>query len=151
MLKIYNMNKSKELVKLFKAYMSRKEEERKNASSTTVHTYSTGKRYFLGTIYFYEWSDVSREPIRYYSIALFERFLRECGIELQAWQKDIIYNLDRVYITCKGMSKELLIRSTYDALKSATYGASSNTQLTLPTVMANSPSNLHLPPVYNCT
>jgi hypothetical protein len=150
-LKIYNMNKSKELVKLFKAYMSRKEEERKNASSTTVHSYSTGRKFFLGTIYFYEWSDITREPIRYFSFPLFERFLNECDIKLQPWQKDIIYNLNSVYITCKGMSKELLIRSTYDALKLAVHGSSSNTQLTLPTAMANSPSNLRLPPVYNCT
>jgi hypothetical protein len=111
-----------------------------------------GTETFHGVIFFYEWSDVTRQPIRYFSLPLFEKFLTESGLELEPWQKDVILNLQQVYITCSPGEKLLLVRSSYDALK-ATVARGNNqpTQLML-FGQNNTPANLlptmRTPPMY---
>ena len=118
------MNRSKDLVILFKAYMARKEREHSYTSyrsdSYYNNLFNSGNNVsFKGVIFFYEWSDVSREPIRYFSLSLFEKFLSESGLMLEPWQRDFIKRLDSVYITCRPGGKELIVRNGYDYLKQA--------------------------------
>ena len=143
------MNRSKDLRKLFKTYMARKEEESKRPvnyhygrSQQYYNETFQGTETFHGVIFFYEWTDVTRQPIRYFSLPLFEKFLTESGLELEPWQKDVILNLQQVYITCSPGEKLLLVRSSYDALK-ATVARGNNqpTQLVL-FGQNNTPANL---------
>lgn len=117
------MNKKKELRYLFQKYIDRKSKE-SSASSNGINPFYNHANYvsqgvinirehFSGTIYFYEWSDVSSEPRRYYTIDGFTEYLKSCGIYLALWQKDVIKNLRYSYITCKKGSKDLIIRNTY--------------------------------------
>ena len=135
------MNRSKDLRKLFKTYMARKEEESRRPvnyhygrSQQYYNETFQGTETFHGVIFFYEWSDVTRQPIRYFSIPLFEKFLTESNLALEPWQKDVLLCLQQAFITCKPGTKELLVRSTYDSLKLATVRGESNmpTQLCLP-------------------
>ena len=153
------MNRSKDLKKLFKTYMARKEEESRRPvnyhygrSQQYYNETFQGTETFHGVIFFYEWSDVTRQPIRYFSLPLFEKFLTESNLELEPWQRDVILNLQQVYITCSPGEKLLLVRSSYDALK-ATVARGNNqpTQLTLFN-QNNTPANLlptmRTPPMY---
>jgi hypothetical protein len=106
-----------------------------------------GGSLFHGTIFFYEWSDITRIPIKYFSLSLFEKFLADCDLELEPWQRDMIPSLGDVYITCKANSKELLIRSSYDALKAAV-ACKSVTQLYLPPTKPDDANKLRLSPMY---
>ena len=116
------MNKSRELNKLFKAYMARKEGESKKQRHCN---------FFPITIFFYEWSDITRRPLRYFSLSLFEKFLSDSGIILEDWQRDMIPCLGDAYVTCKPNSKDLIIRCSYEALKAA-LNVPSNSQLYIP-------------------
>ena len=122
------VNKSKDLRKLFKAYMARKEEESSRPSyynhnpigrRTQEYYNSTFQpnTTFHGVIFFYEWSDITRDPVRYFSIPLFEKFLAESELELEPYQKDIMMNLQQCFICCKPGCKDLVVRGSYDALK----------------------------------
>ena len=132
------MNRSKDLRKLFKAYMVRKEEE---SNRPVTYHYGRSQQYynetfreketFHGVIFFYEWSDITRQPVRYFSISLFEKFLAESGLELESWQRDVMLNLQEVYITCKPGEKELIVRGSYEALKISIVRQPSE-QLTIP-------------------
>lgn len=144
------MNKSKDLNRLFKAYMARKEEESKRPTYRSQEYYSNlfkGGSLFHGTIFFYEWSDITRNPIKYFSLSLFEKFLADCDLKLEPWQRDMIPSLGDVYITCKANSKELLIRNSYDALKAAVT-CKSVTQLYLPPTKTDDANKLRLSPMY---
>jgi hypothetical protein len=124
------VNKSKDLRKLFKAYMVRKEEESRRPTYYS-HSALGGRNQeyynntfqanttFHGVIFFYEWSDITRDPVRYFSIPLFEKFLTESNLELEPYQKDIMLNLQQCFISCKPGCKDLVIRASYDALKGA--------------------------------
>ncbi len=137
------MNRSKDLRKLFKTYMARKEEESKRPvnyhygrSQEYYNEAFRDKQTFHGVIFFYEWSDITRDPIRYFSIPLFEKFLAESELVLEAWQRDVILNLQQVFITCRPGTRELVVRSTYDGLKLAIVRSEDSysfpTQLSLP-------------------
>ena len=122
------MNKKKELRGLFHKWIERTNRVGySNNFSNGLYSngggnpYYGGNRYcgndgFNGTIYFYEWSDLFREPKRYYSIDLFEQFLKDSGIYLALYQRDIIKNLKWNYIACKKGGKELIICQSYDKL-----------------------------------
>lgn len=153
------MNRSKDLRKLFKTYMARKEEESRRPvnyhyarSQEYYNDTFRGTEIFHGVIFFYEWSDVTRQPIRYFSLPLFEKFLTESGLELEPWQRDVILNLQQVYITCSPGEKLLLVRSSYDSLK-ATVARGNNqaTQLVLfgqNNTSANLLPTMRTPPMY---
>lgn len=118
-------NLSSKLEYLFRQYLIRKEKEKED-TSIKVYNYSAGNNNWLnqddrydGVIYFYEWSDVNNGPKMFYNLGAFDSFLRRCGIFMAPYQKDIIYKLDRAYITCKKGTHDLLIRGTRQLLVDA--------------------------------
>lgn len=120
------MNKKGELRTLFHTYLDRKEKESK-ATNTTSHI--GGARLsdnFKGVIYFYEWSDIEREPKCFVTMAYFNYFLQQCGIMLLLYQRDIIETMNSVYVTCKKGTKELIIRGSYDDLRKALKDSENN-------------------------
>ena len=150
------MNRSKDLKSLFKAYMVRKEEESSKPYSYRTREYYNNtfqNKQFSGVIFFYEWSDITRSPLRYFSLSLFEKYLTDSNIELEPWQKDVINNLGEVFITCKPGKKELLIRNSYDGLKSSMAREKSNDYsfppaLCLPQPEAVSEHAMRMSPLY---
>lgn len=67
-------------------------------------------------IYFYEWSDINREPLLFDYYAKFYKFLDASELFINAEQNSKIKALNTCYITCKPNSKEIVICSTYDGL-----------------------------------
>jgi hypothetical protein len=111
---------------LFRAYIIRKEKERLSTSSYYPMGYrcggiNTSSDYgsYKGVVYFYEWSDLNRSPISFYSLNSFDDFLKKSNIFMAPFQKDMIRNLDRAYVTCKKGKTELLIRGTKPGLEEA--------------------------------
>jgi hypothetical protein len=166
-----NISKEK-LWALFRLYLIRKEEEE---HSYTPPSYcgvrcggiGTKSDYFTyrGTIYFYEWSDMNRAPIMFYSVTAFDDYMKRCNIFMPPFQRDMIRNLDHAYVTCKKGKSELLIRGTRPGLLEALAredapGVSVNDlpplpekdgQLRLPYPVACTypPSTNRVPPMYN--
>lgn len=118
-------NISKEILwSLFRAYIIRKEKEKYTPSypmGCRCGGINTSSDYgsYKGTIYFYEWSDINRPPISFYSLNAFDDFLKKSSIFIPPFQKDMIKNLDRAYVTCKKGKTELLIRGTRPGLVEA--------------------------------
>lgn len=109
-------NLSSKLEYLFRQYLIRKEKEK---TTVRVYSYSAGDNDWInrndnygGVIYFYEWSDVNSCPKMFYNLGAFDSFLRRCGIFMAPYQKDLVKNLERAYITCKKGTHDLLIRGT---------------------------------------
>jgi hypothetical protein len=143
------MNRRKDLVKLFKAYMNRKENEHSSYNYVGYQSYYSGtlsntRKVFSGIIYFYEWSDINRVPLKYFSLPLFEKFLFESGLELQCWQREVIYNATTVYITCVPGEKKLIVKGSYDSLK--LWLAQNQSSLKLPVIYQG--ENTRMTPMY---
>lgn len=112
-------NLNKQLKGLFHNYLNRLEEEKNKPIIRNYHQPSLFDNEFHGIIYFYEWSDVTRPPKSFYTLKKFEEFLDSSGIYILGYQREIIKNMRNPYITCKKGSKELIIKVSYEALKSA--------------------------------
>ena len=120
-------NLSYKLESLFRQYLIRKEKE----TSIPVYNYSYSGGYcrqnewlnnhetYDGVIYFYELSDTNRAPQLFYNVGAFDLFLRKYAIYMPPFQKDIIRQLDRAYVTCKKGTHDLLIRATRPMLLDA--------------------------------
>ena len=120
-------NLSYKLESLFRQYLIRKEKE----TSIPVYNYSHSGGYcrqnewlsnhetYDGVIYFYELSDINRAPQLFYNLGAFDSFLRKYAIYMPPFQKDIIRQLDRAYVTCKKGTHDLLIRATRPMLLDA--------------------------------
>ena len=67
-------------------------------------------------IYFYEWSDINRQPRCFYQLEAFENFLKSSGIYMQLYQREIIKNLGTTYATCYTGTKNLNLRGSYKNL-----------------------------------
>lgn len=127
------MNKKGELRTLFHNYLDRKERESKTTS------YGGGTKFtdnFKGVIYFYEWSDIEREPKCFVTMAYFNYFLQQCDITLLLYQRDVIETMNSVYITCKKGTKELIIRGSYNDLCKALKDSEQN--VSIPSTMVTS-------------
>lgn len=119
-------NLSKKLEVLFRQYLIRKEKEK---SVPVTYSYGGSYRYnswmnedtekYEGVIYFYEWSDPDRAPQLFYNLNAFDAFLRRSEIFMPPFQKDIIRQLDRAYVTCKKGTHDLLIRGGLGMLRDA--------------------------------
>lgn len=119
-------NLSKKLEVLFRQYLIRKEKEK---SVPVTYSYGGCHRYnswmnedtekYEGVIYFYEWSDPDRAPQLFYNLNAFDAFLRRSEIFMPPFQKDIIRQLDRAYISCKKGTHDLLIRGGLGMLRDA--------------------------------
>ena len=112
-------NLNKQLRELFHAYL-----ERINKPAVHVHreTYREPNLFsqdFSGILYFYEWSDVTRQPKTFYTLEKFEDFLEQSNICILGYQREILKNMRNPYVTCRKGTKELIIKVSYDALKSA--------------------------------
>ena len=154
-------NLSNKLESLFRQYLIRKEKE----TSIPVYNYSysggycrqnewlNSKERYDGVIYFYELSDLNRAPQLFYNIGAFDSFLRRYGIFMPPFQKDIIGQLDRAYITCKKGTHDLLIRATRPMLLEAVNenGASGVDLKTVGAVVMNAPGlpATRQPPMYS--
>jgi len=121
-------NLSCKLEVLFRDYLIRKEKEKNTPSTTSYHYggyHHTSNDWmhdddkYEGVIYFYEWSDPDRAPQLFYNIGAFDAFLRRSEIFMPPFQKDIIRQLDRAYVTCKKGKHDLLIRANRELLKDA--------------------------------
>ena len=125
------MNRSKDLRDLFRQSLVN---ERKQSTTTYRSPYYGGSypssvhripgQYHEGEIqfskeiriYFYEWSDVSRQPRCFYQLEAFENFLKSSGIYMQLYQREIIRNLGTVYVACYTGTKNLNFRASYNNL-----------------------------------
>ena len=124
------MNRSKDLRDLFRQSLINERKRPTTYSSpyyggsypSSVHRipsqYREGEIKFSKEvrIYFYEWSDVSRQPRCFYQLEAFENFLKSSGIYMQLYQREIIQNLGTVYVTCYTGTKNLNFRSSYKNL-----------------------------------
>ena len=119
-------NLSKKLEILFRDYLIRKEKEKHIVPS---YEYSGGycrqnnwmqdDDKYDGVIYFYEWSNADSSPTLFYNVGAFDAFLRRCNIFMAPFQKDIIFQLDRAFVSCKKGTHELLIRGSRQLLVEA--------------------------------
>ena len=113
------------LWRLFRDYLIRKEKEShipyscSNYNSGGYHSNIIDITGYKGTIFFYEWSDPNRPPISFYNIQAFIDFLNKSDIFIPPFQKDMIMNLDKSFITCKKGEKKLIIRGTKNGLVEA--------------------------------
>ena len=118
------MNRSKDLRNLFRQSLIN---ERKRPTTTYRSPYYGGNyhsQYREGVIqfskevriYFYEWSDVNRQPRCFYQLEAFENFLKSSGIYMQLYQREIIQNLGTVYAACYTGTKNLNLRGSYKNL-----------------------------------
>lgn len=145
-------NLSHKLEFLFRQYLIRKEKE---SRVPVTYNYTGGycrqndwlnnHETYEGVIYFYELSDLNRAPQLFYNIGAFDSFLRHYGIYMPPFQKDIIRQLDRAYVTCKKGTHDLLIRATRPMLLDAV-GDSSASGVDLQTAGA---AIMNTPPVGN--
>ena len=102
-------NLNKELRKLFFATLKRKAEEASKPRTPmylggtvppVTHRPTTyqpnlfsGQTDSIGCIYFYEWSDTTRNPKTYYTLKAFENFLNDCHIYLASWQREVLSHM----------------------------------------------------------
>ena len=112
-------NLSKDLKGIFNKYLDRLAHEKKTYRPRITQPTLFGNSEFTGVIYFYEWSDATRTPKTFYTLNKFEDFIEESNIFLYGYQREIIRNMHNPYIACKKNSNELIIKATYEALKSA--------------------------------
>ena len=124
-------NLSYKLYDLFREYIKRKEKEKYEYTPSTYHypaysgisravnSWMDKKENYEGVIYFYEWSDINRAPMLFYSINAFDAFLRRSDIFIPPFQKDIIRQLDRAYVSCKKGTHDVLIRGNRQMLDEA--------------------------------
>lgn len=122
------MNRSKDLRDLFRKYLINEYNKPKTYQGySPMYGYSTNPIGCIGNrrdiqfskdtrIYFYEWSDTTKVPRIFYKFEAFETFLKNSGIYLEFYQKEIINNLGTVYITCYDGTKKLNIRGSYKNL-----------------------------------
>lgn len=88
--------------------------EDEKAKSVNHYDSSQYKR----TIFFYEWSDLNRKPLKFVNSYFFENFLKECGLELNQTNKILVTSLWTSYATCKLGCKDIIVRASYKDLES---------------------------------
>lgn len=157
-MKILLDNLSKELRKLFFAYLDRLEKEKERRVMTPIERlnpnipfrqgYNSFEEGFKGVIYFYEWSDINRTPKTFYTLKAFETFLKESQIYLMGWEREVIRNMPRRYITCRKGKKELIIKCSYSALNDEIKEESSNDAEPYNVAITRPPSMRHSTLVY---
>lgn len=97
--------------------------------SKTVVMYphiSTTNSSLKGIIRFFEWSDLYRTPILFYTFESFLRFLKNSSITINEFEKNLILSTYNPYITCERNKAKLIIRNNSADLKLALDRASSN-------------------------
>lgn len=69
-------------------------------------------------IYFYEWSDIEREPRMFYFIIPFYRFLDACKINFTEEDNSKLKTNKTIYVVCKPGCNDLIMETNYESLKS---------------------------------
>lgn len=67
-------------------------------------------------IYFYEWSDITRQPLVFEKYFPFYKFLDESGLRIDNVLNGRIRSLSEVHISCVKDSKRIVIGSSYKIL-----------------------------------
>lgn len=67
-------------------------------------------------LYFYEWSDICREPLVFNYYPYLYRFLDECGILLSADDNTKLRSCNTMFVVCKPNSKDLIVARSYNEL-----------------------------------
>ena len=127
---ILGVNLNKELRGLFFKWLERLEYERTHryehsSSNVPPCMRAIGKLNYGdddeidGVIYFYEWSNATAIPRTFYTLKAFENFLDRSYIYVPSYQWELIRNIHNPYVACKKGSKELIIKTNWDSLKSA--------------------------------
>lgn len=131
---VLGINLNKQLRELFFKWLERIEYERTHRYTPPCHSYVPSNQGYTprqerinfgnddeidGVIYFYEWSRATAIPKTFYTLKAFEAFLDNSGIYVPSYQWEIIKNIHTPYVACKKGSKELIIKVSWDALKSA--------------------------------
>ncbi len=94
---------------LVKKHLNREAEEHKKQNN-----YCYGQL----NIYFYEWSDTNRTPIKFTTYFNFFRFCVESNIIISNDIRNRLYAMDNtIYVVCKRNKPELLFANTFDRLK----------------------------------
>ena len=70
-------------------------------------------------IYFYEWSDLNRQPLVFEKYYPFYRFLDSSGLRIDNVLNGRIKALNEVYLCCVNNSKRIVLGSSYDMLREA--------------------------------
>lgn len=124
-------NLSKELKNLFHAHLKRVSEEKNKPSGycgggilpVTHRPFQpnlfNNNDYYIGCIYFYEWSDTTRSPKTYYTLKAFEKFLNDCQIYLASWQREVLSHMKHPYVACKKGERDIIIKNSYTELTKA--------------------------------
>lgn len=110
----------KNLIETFKKYLENKKNGGYNANYYSPAQNGCGVN-TRGDIYFYEWSDINCTPRHFNTLADFEKWLNnECQIYLMQWQREslLAYGANK-YVICRPGCKDLLIRHTFEGLKTA--------------------------------
>lgn len=124
------MNKSKDLIELFRTTIKNKHKRTFPYTSnyggvsnpppmSSVHRIPGTGYPTIGKgikIYFYEWSDITSVPKQFNDLSEFENFLKTHGLYLQLYQRDLIIDLGTIYISCFRGRKELCVRGSYQYL-----------------------------------
>jgi hypothetical protein len=128
-------NLNKELKKIFFTTLKRKAEEASKPRAPmylggtvppVTHRPTTyqpnlfsGQTDSIGCIYFYEWSDTTRNPKTYYTLKAFENFLNDCHIYLASWQREVLSHMKHPYVACKKGERDIVIKNSYMELSKA--------------------------------
>ena len=80
---------------------------------------SCGMDYLKGVLRFYEWSDLYRAPVLFYTLEDFIVFLRRSNIAISDIERNLILQTHNPFVTCEEGKAKLIIRASSADLKLA--------------------------------
>jgi hypothetical protein len=126
------MNISYRLRELFFAWLERLEYERTHRVETPSYASHRSPSFvpninrmhyddkgLEGVVYFYEWSNATAVPRTFYTLKALQDFFDKSMIYPPSYQWELIKHIYNPYVACKKDSKELIIKTSWDALKEA--------------------------------
>ena len=126
------MNISYRLRELFFAWLERLEYERTHRVETPSYAAHRPPSFVSninrmhyddegleGVVYFYEWSNATAVPRTFYTLKALQDFFDKSMIYPPSYQWELIKHMYNPYVACKKDSKELIIKTSWDALKEA--------------------------------
>lgn len=117
-------------------------ERAKRAAEYNARCQQTQGQYVSTYIYFYEWSTLNGTMKTFFDYRSFFKFCVESNINLTETDRQILYNSNYNYVSCKKGKNDLIISKTYCGLKERLESTENNTTLCLlPTRV------LHQPPM----
>lgn len=77
------------------------------------------REYLQGVLRFYEWSDLYRAPVLFYTLEDFIAFLRRSNIAISDIERNLILSIHNPFVTCEEGKAKLIIRASSADLKLA--------------------------------